>query len=301
MSFVFREESLVCRMSSEMIEILETNPPVSQSTVKRKEKAVSRGSKNPKDNNLYKYLPPVILIASIVLFWLTLCLLEVFPAYQLPSPIGVIISFHEEIISGRLVNDVIASLWRVVVGFGIAVLVGVPLGLCLGQMPTAKQALVPVLNFFRFLSPLAWIPFAIMWFQIGDKPAIFLIFMASFFPLVLSTMVAVVSIPSIYFRVAQDYNLKGFFLLKNVTLPAILPQLVTAIRMSCGIAWIIIVAAEMVGCQDGLGFGIWDARNGMRLDIAIAYMIIIGLIGLILDRTIAQLTKMPTIRWGYER
>src|SRR5690606_27626602 len=99
------------------------------------------------------------------------------------------------------------------------------------------------------------------------------------------------------FRVADEYNFKGLTLLKNVTLPAILPEVITAIRMTCGIAWIIIVAAEMVGCQDGLGFGIWDARNGMRLDIAVSYMIIIGIIGMVLDLLFAQLTKLPNIRW----
>ena len=91
------------------------------------------------------------------------------------------------------------------------------------------SAFLPVLNFFRFLSPLAWIPFAILWFHIGDKPAIFLIFMATFFPLALATMSAVATIPSIYFRVAQDYDYKGTELLTKVTFPAVLPQVITAL------------------------------------------------------------------------
>jgi NitT/TauT family transport system permease protein len=158
-----------------------------------------------------------------------------------------------------------------------------------------------VLNFFRFLSPLAWIPFAILWFHIGDKPAIFLIFMATFFPLALATMVAVASIPSIFFRVAKDYHYKGLELLTKVTFPAVLPQVITALRVSYGIAWVVIVAAEMVGCQDGLGYGIWEARNGLRLDSAVCYMIVIGTLGTGIDRLLAQLTKLPGVRWGYER
>ena len=127
-----------------------------------------------------------------------------------------------------------------------------------------KTGVLP-LNFFRFLSPLAWIPFAILWFHIGDKPAIFLIFMATFFPLVIATMSAVATVPAIYFRVAHDYNYKGIELLTKVTFPAVLPQIITSLRVSYGIAWVVIVAAEMVGCQDGLGYGIWEARNGYGL------------------------------------
>jgi NitT/TauT family transport system permease protein len=86
-----------------------------------------------------------------------------------------------------------------------------------------------------------------------------------------------------------------------VTFPAVLPQVITALRVSYGIAWVVIVAAEMVGCQDGLGYGIWEARNGLRLDSAVCYMIVIGLLGMGIDRLLSQLTKLPGVRWGYER
>jgi NitT/TauT family transport system permease protein len=245
-------------------------------------------------------LPGMVLI-GILLLWTIVSVTELFPAYAFPSPWAVWHSFIAEIKAGRLFNDIIASLWRVAVGFVISTLLGIPLGLWLGQHARARQALVPVLNFFRFLSPLAWIPFAILWFHIGDKPAIFLIFMATFFPLVISTMVAVSTIPSIYFRVAHDYQYKGMELLTKVTFPAVLPEIITALRVSYGISWVVIVAAEMVGCQDGLGYGIWEARNGLRLDAAVCYMIVIGLLGMGIDRLLAQLRTLPGIRWGYER
>lgn len=249
----------------------------------------------------FSLLLPLLVIFMAGLIWYVICKLEIVPAYQLPSPGAVFASFKEEIAAGRLFNDIVASLWRVTVGFVISAVLGIPLGLWLGQHVNARKALVPILNFFRFLSPLAWIPFAILWFHIGDKPAVFLLFMATFFPLVLSTMSAVASIPSIYFRVAKDYNYKGLELLTKVTFPAVLPQIITAMRVSYGIAWVVIVASEMVGCQDGLGYGIWDARNGLRLDTAVCYMIVIGLLGMAMDRLLAQLSKMPTVRWGYER
>jgi len=251
--------------------------------------------------NVSGFLLPILMLFGFLLLWSFISYVDLFPAYALPSPKAVFYSFQEELTTGRLINDVIASLWRVAVGFVISAVLGIPIGLWMGQHRYARQAFVPMLNFFRFLSPLAWIPFAILWFHIGDKPAVFLIFMATFFPLVLATMVAVASIPSIYFRVAQDYHYKGIELLTKVTFPAVLPQIITALRVSYGIAWVVIVAAEMVGCQDGLGYGIWEARNGLRLDAAVCYMIVIGLLGMGIDRLLAQLTKLPGVRWGYER
>ena len=244
---------------------------------------------------------PVVVLLGFLAIWFFICYSNLFPAYVLPSPGAVWKSFREEVVSGRLADDIVASLWRVAVGFVAAAVLGIPAGLWLGQHMHARQAFVPMLNFFRFLSPLAWIPFAILWFHIGDKPAFFLIFMATFFPLVLATMAAVATIPSIYFRVARDYHYKGIELFTKVTFPAILPQVITALRVSYGISWVVIVAAEMVGCQDGLGYGIWEARNGLRLDSAVCYMIVIGLLGMGIDRLLAQLTKLPNVRWGYER
>ncbi|HVZ97789.1 MAG TPA: ABC transporter permease [Chitinophagaceae bacterium] len=244
---------------------------------------------------------PLIVFFILLLTWYLLVRFNIFPSYAMPSPGAVARSFWEDVKSGTLINDIVASLWRVAVGFIISALLGIPAGLWLGQHITARQAFLPILNFLRFLSPLAWIPFAILWFHIGDKPAVFLIFMATFFPLALATMSAVATIPAIYFRVAKDYNYKGFELLTKVTFPAVLPQIITALRVSYGISWIVIVAAEMVGCQDGLGYGIWEARNGLRLDSAAGYMIVIGLLGMAIDRFLSQFSKLPNVRWGYER
>lgn len=248
-----------------------------------------------------KVLPALLVLVAVVFIWWLVCKTRLFPAYALPSPGEVFLSFKEELAAGRLVNDIVASLWRVFVGYYLAALFAIPAGLWLGQNPSVRRAFLPLLNFFRFLSPLAWIPFAILWFHIGDKPAFFLIFLSTFFPLILTVMSAVATIPSIYFRVAHDYKYTGWELLTKVTFPAILPQLITALRVTYGIAWVVIVAAEMVGCQDGLGYGIWEARNGLRLDSAVCYMIVIGLLGMGIDRILYQFTKLSNVRWGYER
>lgn len=247
-----------------------------------------------------RLLPFVVLILLVAL-WAALSVLRVFPDSAFPSPQSVARGFGEEMRAGRLFDDLIASIFRVTTGFALAVGLGIPLGLVLGHWARARAALLPTVNFFRNLSPLAWIPFAILWFGIGDKPAIFLIFMASFFPLVLATIAAVSSIPAVYFRVAQNYGYRGAELLTQVTLPAIVPQVITALRITAGLAWVVVVAAEMIAGQDGLGFAIWDSRNGLRVDLLVVNMIVIGIIGVVIDRLLLQLTKLPSIRWGYER
>jgi NitT/TauT family transport system permease protein len=257
-----------------------------------------------KDVSLPSYarvvLPAGVLLAAIALWWV-LCATGVLMPTVFPTPAGVVTGFAEELRSGRFFEDLIASLFRVSWGFFLAVVTSIPLGLWLGRHVRARTALVPSINFFRNLSPLAWIPFSLVWFGIGDKPSIFLIFMASFFPLVLAVIAAVANVPSVYFQVARDYGFKGPELLWRVTLPAIMPQVITVLRVTAGVAWMVIVAAEMLGVKEGLGYAVWDARNGLRNDLLVCAMISIGVIGVLIDRLLVQLTRLPSVRWGYER
>jgi NitT/TauT family transport system permease protein len=239
--------------------------------------------------------------AACIALWAMVGWASVFPESLFPRPGAVLRGLAHEASSGRLFDDAVASLFRVSVGFVLAVALGVPSGLLLGHSTAGRQALLPVVNFFRSLSPLAWIPFAILWFGIGDPPAIFLIFMAAFFPIVLSTTAAVASIPSVYFRVARDLGIEGRELLRTVTLPAIAPQVITALRITVGLSWLVVVAAEMIAGRDGLGFAVWDARNGLRIDLLAASMVVIGAVGATLDRLLVRLTRIPSVRWGYER
>lgn len=255
---------------------------------------------------------PVVVALGLIALWFLFSSLKVpqdkppgwrylFPESLFPTPQSVFEGFGEEIRGGRMQRDVVASLFRVMSGFLLAVGLGIPLGLWLGQSRLARIALMPTVNFFRNLSPLAWIGFAILWFGIGHKSAIFLIFLASFFPLVLATIAAVSNIPSVYFRVAEDYGFRGINKLWHVTLPAIVPQLITALRVTAGLAWVVVVAAEMTGAQEGLGYAVHDARNGLRPDLLVVAMIVIGVIGVTLDWLLVQLTRIPSVRWGYER
>jgi NitT/TauT family transport system permease protein len=247
-----------------------------------------------------RLLPLFVLLLGLAI-WFCLSRLGVFPESAFPSPVAVARGFGVELRSGRLLDDLIASLFRVSCGFLLAVLLGLPTGLWMGHHFRSRVALLPAINFFRSLSPLAWIPFAILWFGIGDLPAIFLIFMACFFPIVVATISAVAAIPSIYFRVARDYSFSGAELLTRVTLPAIAPQVITSLRVTAGLAWLVVVAAEMIAGRDGLGFAIWDARNGLRMDLLVVGMIVIGVIGVIIDRILVRLMKISSVTWGYER
>lgn len=237
----------------------------------------------------------------VLLVWAIIASLDFFPSSLFPHPAAVARGLWIEVASGRLLRDAVASIFRVGTGFLLATAIGVPAGLALGSSSVARDALLPVVNFFRNLSPLAWIPFAILWLGIGDAPAIFLIFMGAVFPVVLSTAAAVASIPRVYFRVARDLGIGGLRLFTEVTLPAIAPQVITTLRVAAGLSWLVVVAAEMIAGRDGLGFAVWDARNGLRIDLLAAAMIVIGLIGVGLDRLLVQLTRVPSVRWGYER
>jgi NitT/TauT family transport system permease protein len=219
----------------------------------------------------------------------------------LPSPVAVFRAFREEVLSGQLINDASASLFRVTLGFLLAVALGMPLGLWMGHSLLGRSALLPAINFFRNLSPLAWIPFAILWFGVGDPPAIFLILMAAFFPIVLTTTAATASVPDVYFRVAKAHGIRGFERLSQVTLPAIMPEVITMLRVTAGLCWLVVVAAEMIAGRDGLGFAVMDSRNGLRTDVLVAEMIVIGGIGVLIDRILMRLTRIPSVRWAYER
>jgi NitT/TauT family transport system permease protein len=217
-----------------------------------------------------------------------------------PDPLQVLLGLGELLRRGLLAKYVVASLFRVTWGYLLAVVTAVPLGLLIGWYKRGGQALNPLLQLLRPISPLAWIPISILWFGVGDVAAIFLIFLASFLPLVVAAMNAVGNVPTTLLRAGRNFGLSNPRLLKDVILPAALPQLIVAFRISLGVAWLVVVAAEMIAVNSGLGFLIVDARNaGNRYDLVVAGMVMIGLIGLVLDVGIRQLEKMKALRWGY--
>ena len=221
--------------------------------------------------------------------------------FKFPGPGEVGIALWELGASGALFDHIVASLYRVTWGYYLAVATAVPIGLLLGSWHTARKILNPLIQFLRPISPLAWIPVALIWFGIGDRPAIFLIFLSAFFPMVVFTMSGVQGVRRTYLRVADNFGLAGMERYLKVILPAAMPEIVVGLRITLGTAWLVIVAAEMIAVKSGLGYLIVDARNALRMDRVIAGMIVIGMIGLGLDWLIRQLENIPYVQWSRRR
>lgn len=217
-----------------------------------------------------------------------------------PTPAEVAAGLVELATRGLLLKYVVASVFRVTWGFGLAVLVGVPAGLALGWFERAFQAFNPLIQMLRPISPIAWIPIAILWFGVSDAAPVFLIFLASVFLITVSALAAVRTVQPVYVRAARNFELRGLELFRRVILPATLPQILTGIRIALGVAWLVVVAAEMIAVNSGLGYLIIDARNaGKRYDLVVAGMILIGVIGLGLDLLVRRLERFDEVRWGY--
>ncbi|MCI5222068.1 MAG: ABC transporter permease [Candidatus Electrothrix sp. AR4] len=243
-------------------------------------------------------IAPFLSFAVLILAWDFLVRFSNLNTHVLPGPYTVFLSMIELIANGAIFKHTVASLFRVTVGFYIAAIFGIPLGIILGRSRTAALLLNPVIHFLRPISPLAWIPLAMLWFGIGDQPAVFLIFLSSFFPIVVATTVAVQSINPTYFYVAANFDFSRKEVIQKIVIPAIIPAIITALRLTVTIAWIVVVAAEMIAVQSGLGYLILDSRNGLRLDYVMDGMIVIGLIGLYLDYIMRRLGRIDSASWG---
>lgn len=240
---------------------------------------------------------PLLVFGALILVWHAAVTLLGSPFF--PAPGEVVHGMVALMQRGVLFKYVVDSLWRVSTGFLLAILVGLPLGLLLGWNRAAHQAINPLIQILRPISPIAWIPVSILWFGVSDAGPVFLIFLASVFPITTSAAAAVRGIPLNALRASRNFGLRGADLLRLVVFPAVLPQVLTGVRIALGVAWMVVVAAEMIAVDSGLGYLIIDARNaGSRYDLVVAGMILIGLIGLLLDLGIRQLEQHEAVRWG---
>src|SRR6186713_2385040 len=243
-------------------------------------------------------LPSIVVIAVLIAaWWLAVNLTQ---SVIFPTPKAVVLGTLELARDGTLWEHIGASLMRVGVGFGIAVLFAIPLGLWMGWVRGAFVTLNPLFQILRPISPIAWIPLAILWFGVGNASPIYLIFIASVFPMIVQTAAAVHTIEKRYLRAADNFGVSRRKLFLQVVFPAALPQIIVGMRIGLGVAWLVVVAAEMIALRSGLGYLIIDSRNaGNRYDLVIAGMIIIGLIGLALDGIMRLLEGMKSVRWRY--
>jgi len=249
---------------------------------------------------LRKIAPPLAVMAVVVALWWWVVVKTESAIF--PTPWQVVSGAWELAEDGTLWEHIGASLFRVGTGFGLAVLVAVPLGLWMGWVSGAYRTLNPIFQMLRPISPIAWIPLAILWFGVGDVSPIFLIFIASVFPLIVQTTSGVHTIERRYLRAAANFGVSRTVLFRRVVIPAVLPEIIVGMRIGIGVAWLVVVAAEMIALRSGLGYMIMDSRNaGNRYDLVIAGMIIIGAIGLLLDGITRLLERLRTVRWRYVR
>ncbi|HXI14297.1 MAG TPA: ABC transporter permease [Thermoanaerobaculia bacterium] len=216
-----------------------------------------------------------------------------------PPPTEVARGLAELFATGVLGPYIWDSLRRVSGGYLAAVASGVPLGMLLGRFPIFGEALNPLVQMLRPISPLAWMPLAVIWFGIGDMAPVFLIFMGALFPILLATMQGVRNIPAMYLQAAENFGLSELATLRRVIFPAILPRVITGLRIALGVAWVVLVASEMIAVDSGLGYLIIDARNaGKRYDLVVGGMLLIGSIGLVLDIMVRRLEQLAVVRWA---
>jgi NitT/TauT family transport system permease protein len=252
------------------------------------------------DNRLVRIVAPVLVIALLIAVWWVIVARSDSPIF--PTPWQVATGAWALVQDGTMFQHVGASLFRVGVGFGLAFVVAIPLGLWMGWVSGAFYTLNPLFQMLRPISPIAWIPVAILWFGVGNTSPIFLIFIASVFPMMVQTTVGVRTIDRRYLRAAANFGVPRSVLFRRVVVPAVLPEIIVGMRIGIGVAWLVVVAAEMVALNSGLGYLIMDSRNaGNRYDLVIASMIIIGVIGLLLDGATRLLERLKTVKWRYVR
>ena len=245
----------------------------------------------------------ILVLVSVVLMWQLLAYLSVIPQHKIPSPWETITGVKNLIIAGlpsgyHLLTHIVESLYRVFSGFLLAVIFAVPLGIFMGWSKLLRELLSPLVEIIRPIPPLAWIPIAIFWFGIGIKSAAFIIFLGSFFPILLSTVSGVLSVDPILIDASRTLGAGKKDIYTKILIPGATPSIYTGLRIGMGIAWMTLIAAEFTGVKSGYGLGymIMVARDIQRPDYIVAGMIIIGTIGYALDGLL-RIFERTMLKW----
>lgn len=240
-----------------------------------------------------KLVPPIVVMSILLLIWEILCSAE---GARLPAPSKVITDTWELIINPLYDNggndvgmawQILASLERVAIGYSLAVVVGVALGVLVGQSTWALRGLDPLFQVLRTVPPLAWLPLSLAGFQDGNPSAIFVIFITAIWPIIINTSVGIRNIPEDYRNVSRVIQHNGVEYFWKIMLPAAAPYIFSGLRIGVGLSWLAIVAAEMLIGGVGIGFFIWDAWNSSLISDIVLALVYVGIVGFILDRCVA--------------
>ena len=246
-------------------------------------------------------LPPAIGILLLLATWSLI-------SYQTPELPGPIKTWHSAVevfrnpfyINGP--NDmgigwnILNSLKRVALGFGLAAIVGIPLGFIIGRFQFISRMVAPIISLLRPVSPLAWLPIGLLVFKAANPAAIWVIFISAIWPMIINTAVGVSKVPQDYMNVAKVLNLSEWKIVTRILFPYVLPYMMTGVRLSIGVAWLVIVAAEMLTGGVGIGFWVWDEWNNLNVEHIIIAIFIVGIVGLLLEQALIQIAK----RFSYE-
>lgn len=249
-------------------------------------------------NKLRKIIKAIIGLLILLIIWQLSIILGKYDSSLMPSPFDVFLGIKELITKGILLSYISISLLRFAIGYSLAVILGITLGLLFGWFYKLWEIFDPIIQILRTISPIAWFPIIVLWFGIGDLPAIVIIFIAAFYPILLSTVNAVHKVDQVYLKVAKNFEVKQSAVLSKIIFPAVFPHIASGLHIAIGSAWVFLVAGEMIGVQSGLGFLIVDARNNLRTDLVLAGIVLIGILGFVLDRLIKKLEKRIGTKWG---
>ena len=244
-------------------------------------------------------LPPILGLAAFVGIWALVSK----SSPQLPGPTVVFqaaLTLFADPFYRNGPNDqgigwnILSSLQRVGIGFGFAAVVGIPLGFILGRSKFLADMVNPIISLLRPVSPLAWLPIGLLVFKKADPAATYTIFICSIWPMIMNTAQGVQRVPQDYLNVARVLALSEWKVVTKILFPAVLPYILTGIRLSIGTAWLVIVAAEMLTGGVGIGFWVWDEWNNLKVEHIIIAIFVIGIVGLILEQSLILLAKKLT-------
>ncbi|WP_096015439.1 ABC transporter permease [Campylobacter lanienae] len=242
-----------------------------------------------------RYLYQILVLVLLLILW------HFSSSALIPSPAKTLEAYEQIIANNSLQIGIIDSLYRYILGLIFGVIFGVFVGFIFGFNPKFASAFDPLFNLLRPISPIAWVPMVLIIFGIGDLPTIFIIAYSVFFPMVLLSTKAIRDVPSELIIVAKNFGASRWQILKSVIFPSSFLSLISSLKLAAALAWINLVVGEMLGAQTGLGYIIIDSRNQLRIDILIATIITIGIIGMIINALFGYIEKVVSRKYGYDR
>ena len=260
------------------------------------------GFKQPRDMSFVwlVFMPPLLGFGLLVLLWMAV---SITTKGSIPSPSATFmqaVTIFSDPFYSKGPNDqgigwnILSSLKRVALGFGLAALVGIPVGFMIGRFKFLSSMFNPLISLLRPVSPLAWLPIGLLVFKGANPAAIWTIFICSIWPMIINTAVGVQRVPQDYMNVARVLNLSEWKIITKILFPAVLPYMLTGVRLAVGTAWLVIVAAEMLTGGVGIGFWVWDEWNNLNVKNIIIAIFVIGIVGLVLEYLLIKLATAFT-------